>query len=823
MNKEFYQTSRSFSVSGRPEKRDDGPIKEKKRVSHQRESKNNLFQRNRKESSPFGFEETIPNVVGSIKPSHDKKIPGGNVQKAGKENWSPKTKGVLDRKESKKNLSQRNRKESSPFGFEETIPNLFVGGKPSHEGEIKGGNVQKAGKENWSKKRKGVLDKKDTKNNLFQGNRKESSLFGFEESISKGVIGGKPSHATEIRGGDVQKGEKENWSLEKKGVLNKKETKINHIPPNTKKSSVDFKIIGVEKAAHDTEIKDGNVKKEKPSAVNSDDVGVEKRAQRRGIKGGIVEKKKNEFKYREKKSAYQKLSQAQGLEESKKSGYQTHLKDQNLQRKDKKFHNVTDHQQQIQVSNLKGNKKISHDNKKFNTRWKQPRWLHNRVDDKYISVRHRLKQQMTLGVKEIFEKQVTVVQGFFPVIDLAGGKKFTQVERCFAIQQRLYGQTHPAVAVSPLKKLMKSHYIAKANNWLVGKPKLSENIQSKGIKILHKNSPKNIKLQQMMHKSLLKAKPVMHKSSPKGNVLYRLKHTESKRGASHQASPKDIINRWLSMEVKSPDQIKTKDHKRSHKSPPKSKGLHRVAHKNLTNKSNLHGTSHQRCLKFLPEGTPQTSFNHGIICKVNHMWCMVQKIVRKTQKLLQEQNKKIQDLERKLVTFYKRKKRVKPKDCEIKFITKFKNMLMRDGKKSKAHTILYKSLKLFRTYLENMSVQEEFIQKLAETDGDNYAVHCLRQAVENVKPSLEVRRKKISGIIRQIPAVPSEKRQRSVSIRWILESARKRKKKSSKPFFQCLAEEFLDAYKNQGEPYKKKQALHDTAEASRVYIRFRWW
>ena len=761
MNKGFYQTSRSFSVFGRPEKRDDGPIKEKKRVSHQRESKNNLFQRNRKEASPFGFEETIPNVV--------------------------------------------------------------VGGKPTHDRKITGGNVKKKWQGNWSKKRKGVLDKKETKKNLFQRNRKESSLFGFEESISKGVIGGKPTHDKQIRGGDVQKTGKENWSPEKKGVLNKKDSKINHIPPNIEKSSVDFKIIGVEKAAHDTEIKDGNVKKKIPSAVNSDDVGVEKRAQKRGIKGEIMEKKKNEFKCREKKLAYQKLSQAQSLEESKKSGYQSHLKDQNLQRKDKKFHNATDHQQQIQVSNLKKNKKISHDNKKFNTRWKQPRWLHNRVDDKYISVRHRLKEQMTLGVKEAFEKQVTVVQGFFPVIDLAGGKKFTQVERCFAIQQRLYGQADPAVAASPSKKSMKSHYIATANNWLVGKPKLSENIQSKGIKILHKNSPKNIKLQQMMHKSLLKAKPVMHKSSPKGKVFYRLEHQKSKRGASHQASPKDIINRWLSMEVKSADQIKIKDHKRSHKSSPKSKGLHRVARKNLTKKSNLHGRSHQRYLKFLPEGTPQTSFNHGMICKVNHMWCRVQKIVRKTQKLLQEQNKKIQDLETKLVTFYERKKRVKPKDCEIKFINKFKNMLMRDGKKSKAHTTLYKSLKLFRTYLENMSVQEEFIQKLAETDGDNYAVHCLRQAVENVKPSLEVRRKKISGIIRQIPAVPSEKRQRSVSIRWILESARKRKKKSSKPFFQCLAEEFLDAYKNQGEPYKKKQALHDTAEASRVYIRFRWW
>jgi small subunit ribosomal protein S7 len=246
-----------------------------------------------------------------------------------------------------------------------------------------------------------------------------------------------------------------------------------------------------------------------------------------------------------------------------------------------------------------------------------------------------------------------------------------------------------------------------------------------------------------------------------------------------------------------------------------------VAHKNLTKKSNLQGRSHQPYFKDLLEGIPQTFYNYRMINKVNKMWSMAQKIVRKTQKLLQQQNKKIQDLEIKLVKFYNREEMAK--DCETKFIEKFRNMLMRHGKKSKAYATLFQSLKLFRRYLGGMSVQEEFIQKLAETKSNNYILHCLQEAVENVKPSLEVRKKKISGIIRQIPAVPSKNRQDSVSIRWIIESARKRKKKSSKPFFQCLAEEFLDAYKNQGEPYKRKQALHKAAEANRIYIRHRWW
>ena len=223
-----YLSSRSFSVSAGGEKRDCGPIEEKKRVSHQRETKNNLSQRNRKGST--------------------------------------------------------------------LNPDLFIGGKPTHDGEIKDRNVKKGRKENWSPEKKGVLDRKESKNNLFQRNRKESSLN------SNLFIGGTPSHDGEIKGGDVQKAGKGNWSLEKKGVLNKKETKINHFSSNTEKSSVDFKIIGVEKAAHDTESKDGNVKKKKPLAVNSKVVGAEKRPRKRRIKSSSIEKKKNDFRSRGKKA-----------------------------------------------------------------------------------------------------------------------------------------------------------------------------------------------------------------------------------------------------------------------------------------------------------------------------------------------------------------------------------------------------------------------------------------------------------------------------------------------------------------------------------------
>jgi small subunit ribosomal protein S7 len=160
---------------------------------------------------------------------------------------------------------------------------------------------------------------------------------------------------------------------------------------------------------------------------------------------------------------------------------------------------------------------------------------------------------------------------------------------------------------------------------------------------------------------------------------------------------------------------------------------------------------------------------------------------------------------------------------ENKIIIKFTNLLMLHGKKSKALSTLCNSLKFFKKNIKDLSCNDPFLQNSTKTKNKNSMLNYLDQAVSNVKPCLEVRKKKISGIMRQIPAVPSLKRQETLGIRWIIESARKRRKKNYKPFFQCLAEELLDAFQNQGEPHKRKQALHRTAEANRIYIRHRWW
>ena len=112
--------------------------------------------------------------------------------------------------------------------------------------------------------------------------------------------------------------------------------------------------------------------------------------------------------------------------------------------------------------------------------------------------------------------------------------------------------------------------------------------------------------------------------------------------------------------------------------------------------------------------------------------------------------------------------------------------------------------------------------------GESYApspslINCLEQALINVEPSLEVRKKKIAGITRQIPSTLSKSRGQGLAIRWIVESARGRRRKEGKRFCECLAEELVSAYYKKGEPRQKRDALHKLAESNRSFLRYRWW
>ncbi|HOQ82295.1 MAG TPA: 30S ribosomal protein S7, partial [bacterium] len=94
-----------------------------------------------------------------------------------------------------------------------------------------------------------------------------------------------------------------------------------------------------------------------------------------------------------------------------------------------------------------------------------------------------------------------------------------------------------------------------------------------------------------------------------------------------------------------------------------------------------------------------------------------------------------------------------------------------------------------------------------------------RRALNNVKPRLEVRPRRVGGATYQVPVEVAPKRSLALAIRWILQSARTRK---GKPMYQRLVEEIIDASKNEGASVKKREEMHKMAESNRAFAHYRW-
>ena len=152
------------------------------------------------------------------------------------------------------------------------------------------------------------------------------------------------------------------------------------------------------------------------------------------------------------------------------------------------------------------------------------------------------------------------------------------------------------------------------------------------------------------------------------------------------------------------------------------------------------------------------------------------------------------------------------------FCEKFINLLMIDGKKLKAYKLFFQTLE----YLKR-KIQSELEKKSNQSYHQLTVLECVFQAIENVKPNVEVKKVKVAGNRYLVPAILSKKKQESYAINWILEAAKKRKKTSKLSFSKILAEEIFDAFKKQGFAVQKRDELHRLAEANRAYIRYRWW
>jgi small subunit ribosomal protein S7 len=135
-------------------------------------------------------------------------------------------------------------------------------------------------------------------------------------------------------------------------------------------------------------------------------------------------------------------------------------------------------------------------------------------------------------------------------------------------------------------------------------------------------------------------------------------------------------------------------------------------------------------------------------------------------------------------------------------VTKFINTVMRDGKRSTAEQIMYGSLKI---------VQEK-------TSDDPLKV--FKKAVENAKPALEVKSRRVGGSNYQVPIEVNPNRRLSLSIRWLVGYARSRG--DGKTMEEKLANEFLDASNMRGGAVKKKEDTHRMAEANKAFAHYRW-
>jgi small subunit ribosomal protein S7 len=134
--------------------------------------------------------------------------------------------------------------------------------------------------------------------------------------------------------------------------------------------------------------------------------------------------------------------------------------------------------------------------------------------------------------------------------------------------------------------------------------------------------------------------------------------------------------------------------------------------------------------------------------------------------------------------------------------SKFVNCLMVKGKKSVAQGVFYRAMDLINERVE-----------------DKEPVEVFERAVENVKPLVEVRSRRVGGQTYQVPREVPVKRQRSLAIRWIITAARSRK---GKPMHVRLADELLAAYRKEGAAMTTRENVHRMAEANKALAHFSW-
>ena len=133
---------------------------------------------------------------------------------------------------------------------------------------------------------------------------------------------------------------------------------------------------------------------------------------------------------------------------------------------------------------------------------------------------------------------------------------------------------------------------------------------------------------------------------------------------------------------------------------------------------------------------------------------------------------------------------------------KFVNCLMHDGKKSVAYTVFYDALEI-----------------VSKRIADHEPIEVFHQALENIKPQVEVRSKRVGGAAYQVPMQVNRTRQQSLAIRWLLIAVREKK---GRPMAQKLADELAAAFNREGAAMNRRENVHRMADANKAFAHFAW-
>ncbi|HPF41035.1 MAG TPA: 30S ribosomal protein S7 [Phycisphaerae bacterium] len=137
-----------------------------------------------------------------------------------------------------------------------------------------------------------------------------------------------------------------------------------------------------------------------------------------------------------------------------------------------------------------------------------------------------------------------------------------------------------------------------------------------------------------------------------------------------------------------------------------------------------------------------------------------------------------------------------------KLVSKFVNCMMLNGKKTVAQKIMYDAM-----------------EAAAKRAGDKPALEIFEKAIQNVRPSVQIRSKRVGGSNYQVPMAVNPKRSQALAIRWIIEAARAKK---GRPMKDRLASEFVDAFNGQGAAVTTRENVHRMADANKAFAHFAW-